>query len=107
MWGAEDSPLQIELNGAIVEIRNNLWQALHQLRHTVKTQTLWVDALCIDQDDTSERNHQVSQMGRIYQNIQYVVAWLGTHGELSKVAMKYFSLSTEHYTLQKPLVARV
>jgi hypothetical protein len=60
MWGRKESPLQIELSGSIVEVRNNLWQALNHLRHAQTTRILWIDALCINQDDANERNHQVS-----------------------------------------------
>jgi hypothetical protein len=38
---------------------------------------LWVDALCINQEDTTERNHQVMQMGAIYEKAKRVVVWLG------------------------------
>ena len=37
----------------------------------------WIDAVCIDQICTSERNHQVSVMGRIYSQAREGVAWLG------------------------------
>jgi hypothetical protein len=47
MWGRKESPLQIELNGGIVEVRNNLWQALNHLRHAQTTRILWIDALCL------------------------------------------------------------
>lgn len=38
---------------------------------------LWIDALCINQANLPERNRQVKQMGSIYCNAQYVIAWLG------------------------------
>ncbi|UPX20767.1 uncharacterized protein EKO05_0010988 [Ascochyta rabiei] len=38
---------------------------------------LWIDALCIDQTNLSERNHQVAQMGEIYSSAKSVHAWLG------------------------------
>jgi hypothetical protein len=37
---------------------------------------LWIDALCIDQRNTAERNHQVQQMGRIYSGATTVPIWL-------------------------------
>jgi hypothetical protein len=37
----------------------------------------WIDALCISQEDVSERNHQVRVMEKIYSQAQGVVAWLG------------------------------
>ena len=36
----------------------------------------WVDALCINQDDIQERNHQVSLMRRIYFQARTVCIWL-------------------------------
>lgn len=37
----------------------------------------WIDALCIDQENLAERNHQVTQMGKIYASAYRVVSWLG------------------------------
>lgn len=40
---------------------------------------LWIDAICINQSDVSEKNNQVSRMDQIYDhpNAQFCVAWLG------------------------------
>lgn len=38
---------------------------------------LWVDALCINQQDLEERNAQVLKMKKIYPMAQRVVVWLG------------------------------
>jgi hypothetical protein len=38
---------------------------------------LWVDAICINQDDYQERGHQISKMRNIYGNAQSVIAFLG------------------------------
>ena len=38
---------------------------------------IWIDALCIDQENISERNAQVSIMDQIYQRAGYVLVWLG------------------------------
>jgi hypothetical protein len=37
---------------------------------------IWIDALCINQDNEKERGHQVALMGRIFRNAE-VVCWLG------------------------------
>ncbi|MBE3048619.1 HET domain-containing protein [Candidatus Bathyarchaeota archaeon] len=37
----------------------------------------WVDAICIHQQNVSERNHQVRMMSRIYERAAFVLAWLG------------------------------
>ena len=38
---------------------------------------IWIDAVCINQEDLVERNAQVSLMGRIYSKAQQVIVWLG------------------------------
>jgi hypothetical protein len=38
---------------------------------------IWIDALCIDQQNVAERNHQVRFMGMIYKMAQEVFVWLG------------------------------
>lgn len=37
----------------------------------------WIDAICIDQSNTIERNRQVTRMGEIYNGASIVVVWLG------------------------------
>ncbi|KAK1707138.1 heterokaryon incompatibility protein [Colletotrichum acutatum] len=39
---------------------------------------LWVDAICIDQQESQERCHQVQLMGQIYEAARSVIVWLGT-----------------------------
>ncbi|KAM3075940.1 hypothetical protein ACMFMF_005286 [Clarireedia jacksonii] len=38
---------------------------------------IWIDSICIDQDDVAERNHQVNLMKDIFSNAHFVIAWLG------------------------------
>ena len=61
------------------------------IRLNEQVRVLWIDALCINQQDVSERNHQVSQMGRIYQSATGVLAWLGLLDDSSIVAIEYLS----------------
>ncbi|CAK7225706.1 hypothetical protein SBRCBS47491_005980 [Sporothrix bragantina] len=69
-------------------ITPNLDMALRHLRYRIKTSAdgsaavphdriLWVDALCINQQDPVERSRQVQQMRRIYELCVADVAWLG------------------------------
>lgn len=44
----------------------NLEVALQQLRHAERERILWVDALCINQENDLEKSEQVRPMGRIY-----------------------------------------
>jgi hypothetical protein len=76
MWGSPGSKI-IEINGFSVPVRENLWNALYHLAPSSGTRTLWVDALCINQEDDLERNEQVTQMDRIYSQAKNTIIWLG------------------------------
>lgn len=39
--------------------------------------TLWADAICIDQTNTGERNHQVRLMKNVFSSASRVIVWLG------------------------------
>ncbi|KAM0377507.1 hypothetical protein ACHAPY_006670 [Fusarium culmorum] len=75
-WGEEAASVRILLNGEKVFVRPNLAYALAALR-TSEPRVLWVDALCINQNDTMERNHQVGMMGGIFRRADRVLVWLG------------------------------
>jgi len=70
-------------------ISRNLKTALWALRTNDEVRQLWIDAICINQGDTEERNQQVPRMDRIYGGAQNVCIWLGEEGEDSKLAMKF------------------
>ena len=55
---------------------------------------LWVDAICINQSDTRERNHQVGLMRSVYRGAQDVVAWRGEATDDSDLAMDYLASGT-------------
>ena len=61
-----------------LSITQNLATALPYLRYKDKIRTLWIDAICINQQDLRERSSQVKRMGDIYRLADRVVVWLGT-----------------------------
>lgn len=64
-----------------VDVMPNLHAALCRLRHATDDVVLWVDWLCIDQESTEERTHQVGMMRDIYTNSSEVIIWLGVERE--------------------------
>lgn len=76
-WGTVDRPARISINGYSVIVTRNLYDALQYLRHPQETRMLWIDAVCINQEDLVERGKQVERMGDIYQHAAQVVVWLG------------------------------
>ncbi len=53
-----------------------------------RTFRLWIDAICINQKDTPERNAQVEMMAQIYQSAKSVFVWLGPGGWFTQSAAK-------------------
>lgn len=95
MWGPEYPTHTIEVNGSECEVRENLWQALYHLRDEREDRTLWIDAVCINQGNTRERNHQVSLMGTIYSKARRVVVWPGMSDRSSTSAIRVLKLLAE------------
>jgi hypothetical protein len=95
-WGLDNDQITIqvvlpscseEMKTASLTIKENLHQALKHLRDKAKSRILWVDAICINQDDLVERNHQVGRMRDIYTHARRVVVWLGLESSDSTLAM--------------------
>lgn len=59
-------------------VRPNLHSALKRLRKPNTPVGLWVDALCIDQQNDMEKSEQVQKMNEIYRKAHMVCIWLGT-----------------------------
>ncbi|KAK9413750.1 putative Heterokaryon incompatibility domain-containing protein [Seiridium unicorne] len=70
-------------------ITGNLHSAFRRLRfQDGRERTLWVDAICINQDDMVERGEQVSMMRQIYARASNVVIWLGEADGDSKAFLR-------------------
>ena len=86
-WGQIAPSIPTLVNGSITLISENLYLALLHLRKREDT-TLWVDAICINQDDLAERATQVGHMKDIYENASIVFIWLGENNKLSERAFE-------------------
>ena len=75
-------------NGNEVPVTSNLYRALLRLRLIFPGRAFWVDGICINQKDMTERNSQVSLIGEIYDSARDVVVWLGEEDEDSRNACK-------------------
>ena len=59
--------------------RNIAWNKWERpLEYHSETFFIWIDALCINQDDIKERSNQVKAMREIYQKAKSVRIWFGT-----------------------------
>ncbi|KAI1291662.1 heterokaryon incompatibility protein-domain-containing protein [Xylaria venustula] len=76
-WGNREVRHMIHIGGSLLGIGDNLHSALQNIRRKDRPVRLWVDALCINQEDINERNHQVQQMRNIYSSAVETIIYLG------------------------------
>ncbi|KAI1179977.1 heterokaryon incompatibility protein-domain-containing protein [Nemania sp. FL0916] len=77
VWGDKKDCMEINVDGNIVAVTSNLAFALKQLRLPESTRTIWVDQLCIDQEDELEKGSQIPLMSHIYSHTSQCLIWLG------------------------------
>ncbi|KAH9207890.1 heterokaryon incompatibility protein-domain-containing protein, partial [Leptodontidium sp. 2 PMI_412] len=87
-WGDLRSKKKILINNTIVEVGHNLEAALQQLRSRGYIR-IWIDALCINQNDDEERGLQIRNMRQIYSQALSVILWLGDDPDNTANAIKY------------------
>lgn len=77
VWGAQTDHRIIRVDGRNLAITASLDDALRHIRHPTRALRVWADGVCINQRDTQERNQQVRQMGRVYENATHTIVFLG------------------------------
>jgi len=77
VWGEPIFSQVAHTPDGFIPITPSLADALQHLRHPQKPRILWIDPLCINQEDMQERGHQVRSMGRVYASAEGVLVWLG------------------------------
>ncbi|OMP84340.1 Heterokaryon incompatibility protein 6, OR allele [Diplodia seriata] len=80
VWG-DPTPvgtLHLSISGDL-GVAHNLNEALPYLIKVAAlgTRYLWIDAICINQADHTEKDSQIPMMREIYTSAKYVLAWLG------------------------------
>jgi hypothetical protein len=94
VWGDYASSTAAEttifLDGTSFVVTPNLHSALMHLRPQMGSEPmrLWIDAVCINQNDLTERNSQVAMMRDIYASAAQVTIWLGEEDEDSDIALE-------------------
>ncbi|KAF2803190.1 HET-domain-containing protein [Mytilinidion resinicola] len=77
VWGEMKAGYIIEVEGTKIEITPNLYHAFQGLRLKQSPRVLWIDSLCINQNDNQEKASQIGMMLEIYRSAQTTVVYLG------------------------------
>lgn len=88
-----------------LRIHDNLFWALVHLRRRGLATHLWVDALCINQQDLDERSRQVQFMREIYQRASETIIWLGPEAGAAR-ALWNFDRERYPFTLNNDVEER-
>ena len=91
-WGSPDGPINIVVDisresDQFLPVTQNLECALQHLRYVDKPRPLWIDAICVNQQDLPERSKQVARMADIYSLAKKVLVWLGPEADNSSSAL--------------------
>lgn len=113
-WGSPETVEDVLINrDKSLPIAANLASALRALRLQHKSRVVWIDAICIDQSNVSEKNFQVQLMRRIYATCSRTVVWLGPSDAASRKAFKVIHKAPQRFTntingvLRRPWFRRV
>lgn len=75
--------------GCTLQITANCYEALWHIRKRFRAVVIWVDSICINQEDEEEKVGQIPLMQDIYSLAEAVYIWLGPGDESSDRAIKF------------------
>lgn len=101
-WGNKEDTARIKLNGRVLDVQENLVNALSVLQRERPDEKLWIDALCINQEDETEKSREVARMKDIYQDAGEVIAWLGPSKDGSDQLMDQITKFSAFFTSADP-----
>ncbi|KAF2742735.1 HET-domain-containing protein [Sporormia fimetaria CBS 119925] len=102
-WGPENSTQTIFINDLQVEVRENLALALKRFRSMAYFKNggkIWIDALCINQNDEAEKQSQIAMMSMIYNLAGNIIVWLGEEGDGSNWVIDYLQKWSTFYRIE-------
>lgn len=92
VWGSPQDPEILSVQDdacslGTISITRNLAIALRHLRYQQSMRPIWIDAICINQNDVTDKNYQVPRMRFIYTSAERTIFWLGPASESSSHAL--------------------
>ena len=86
-WNGETPDQPILIDGHILKVVRSFRTALPQLIKAAKTEYIWADGVCINQDDVEEKVIQIPLMNKIYTTCCEGLVWLGESTPQAEIAI--------------------
>lgn len=83
-WGDASITKPITLEGHLYPVTLNLYSCLQHLRREDEPRNLWIDSICINQSDNTEKSREVGRMRDIYARARQVLVWVGNYEPFTK-----------------------
>lgn len=96
-WGISDRLFSVPIDNGVghIGLTANLAEALpHIIKHSA-TKCLWIDQLCINQEDGTEKSIQLGLMSEIYKRATRTIVWLGQEDENSRLCKQWLEAVDE------------
>ncbi|KAH8732095.1 heterokaryon incompatibility protein-domain-containing protein [Phaeosphaeriaceae sp. PMI808] len=99
VWGEPDTTATLAVGDHQLHISTNLHTIILHLRHHDRIRTVWIDAICINQQDSKEKSLQVAIMGQIFEKADTVLCWLGGASEHCVTATTYLQQLADRHSM--------
>jgi hypothetical protein len=76
VWGGRFRSQTIKCEGGTLEITDNLYLCLLEIREEESRRFLWIDQVCINQQDMMERSRTIPLMPFICENAACTICWI-------------------------------
>lgn len=86
-WGDASNERVICINDTEILVPKNTFMAIRRAQHVDKDRLVWIDAVCINQQDLEERSHQVAIMKDVYANSIGNLVLLGNASSTTPAAL--------------------
>jgi hypothetical protein len=112
-WGPQKQTTTIEIGSERLPVCSDLLSGIMRLRELAASSSeleppvnyVWIDNICINQEDAAERSAQVQLMGIIYSKATRTLIWLGPESSSSSKAWRFvdyiYDISKTHHAVSK------
>ena len=110
VWGSAIKGYTLETSQGPIGITASLCSALRRIRKSDEVMYVWVDAVCINQEDDHEKASQIRMLPNIFQSAEIVLCWIGEERDESTAAIqtllqiRTFELAPQKWPAQLPSI---